>query len=154
MKTPESVSMKGRYRFTIRDAKTGGVKRVYEYENIIPTAGRTAIANHLSSSSPSVSSLCPNYAALGTGTNAPASGDTTLQTEATRQTVSGGSNTGATAFITAFFPAGTSGTYREAGLFMAGTSSANTGTLLSRVAINITKGSTETLTIDWTVTVS
>lgn len=140
---------------TIRDVKTDRILRVQKYHNIIPTVGRAAIANSLTHSSPSPANIRVNYVALGTGTNAPANSDTTLQTETYRNTVASQTNASNIAYQTGFFSATeTSGTFREAGLFMVGTASANTGTLLSRVAINITKSTSETLTLDWTITIT
>ena len=154
METQEKLSMVGHYRFTIRDAETGRVKRVYTYKNLIPTVGRTMIANNLTDSSPD-NTMLANYVALGSGTNAPANGDTTLQTESYRNAVASRTNANNVAYITGFFSATeTTGTYREAGIFCNGTASADTGVLLSRVAINITKSSSETLTVDWTITIS
>jgi hypothetical protein len=123
--------------------------------NLIPTVGRAAIASHLGNVSPSPSVLYPNYVALGTGTNAPANSDTTLQTETYRKLVASRTSASNVAYITGFFATtDTTGTFRECGLFIDGTASANTGTLLSRVTINITKGGTETLTLDWSLTIS
>lgn len=123
-------------------------------ENIVPTVGRTMIANNLTDSTPD-NSMLANYIALGSGTNTPANGDTTLQTETYRNAVASRTNASNVAYITGFFSAvETSGTYREAGIFCNGTGSANTGVLLSRVAINVTKSASETLTIDWTLTIS
>lgn len=123
--------------------------------NLVVTAGRAAIAAFLGNVSPTPTTLYPNYVALGTGTNSPANGDTTLQTETYRNAVASRTNASNVAFITGFFSASeTTGTFRECALFIAGTASANTGTLLSRVAINITKGGTETLTLDWSLTIS
>jgi hypothetical protein len=124
-------------------------------ENIIPTVGRAAIANALTDSSPSPSSLLISHMALGSGTNAPANADTTLQTETYRNAIASLTNSSNIAYATGFFSTTeTSGTYREVGLFIAGSGTANTGTLLSRSAINITKSATETLTIDYTITIS
>lgn len=140
---------------TIRDAKSGRVKRSKMFHNIIPTVGRAAIANNMTSVSPSPAGILPNYCAVGTGTNAPANGDTTLQTETARSVIASRTNSSNIAYITGFFGAtDVSGTLREAAIVILGTASANTGTLLSRVAINITKALTETLTLDWTITIS
>ena len=140
---------------TIRDVKTGKIKRVQKYHNLIPTVGRTAIANWLTNASPSPATLRVNYVALGSNVAAPANGDTQLGTETYRNTVASETNASNVAYITGFFSATeTSGTYREAGLFIAGTASANSGTILSHVSINITKSSSETLTLDWTITIS
>lgn len=140
---------------TVKDAITGKVLRVWKGHNLCPTVGRAAIANALTDATPAPATTRINYVALGSGTNAPANGDTTLQTETYRNTVASETNASNIAYITGFFSATeTSGTYREAGLFIEGTGSANSGTLLSRVAINITKSSSETLTLDWSLTIS
>lgn len=150
----ESVMLKGVYTFTIRDAVTGAVKRTHRYENIVPTVARQNIANNMTASSPA-SSLLINKAALGTGTNTPANSDTQLQTETYRNDVASKTNSANVAYVTAFYSAAeVSGTFREIGLFAGGTASANTGVLMSRVAINITKSTSETLTVDWTLTIN
>jgi len=150
----EKVSLKGVYTFTIRDAETGKVKRVYRYENIVPTVGRTLIANNLTDTTPD-NNPWVTHVALGTGTNAPANGDTTLQTETYRNAVASRTNASNIAYVTGFFSATeTSGTFREAGIFCAATGTANSGVLLSRVAINVVKTTSETLTMDWTLTIS
>lgn len=124
-------------------------------ENLLPTVGRTAIAQHLTNVSPTPSALVVNYVALGSGTNAPANGDTTLQTEVFRNAVASRTNSSNIGYITGFYAStDTNGTYREVGLFINGTASANTGTLFSRVAVNITKTSVQTLTVDYTITIS
>lgn len=154
METKEKVALKGVYKFTIRDAQTGRIKRVYRYENIVPTVGRTMIANNLTATSPTNTPRV-THVALGSGTNTPANADTQLQTETYRNAAASRTNVNNIAYITGFFSATeTSGTYRECGLFSNGTGSANSGVLLSRVAINVTKSTSETLTIDWTLTIS
>lgn len=154
MEIKDKVSLKGVYTFTIRDAKTGKIKRQITVENIIPTVGRGMIANNLTAASPTNTPRV-THVALGSGTNAPANGDTTLQTETYRNAAASRTNVNNVAYVTGFFSATeTSGTYREVALFCNGTGSANSGVLLSRVAVNITKTTSETLTIDWTLTIS
>ena len=149
----EGASLKGHYKFTLRDIITGEVQ-VFEYENIVPTVGRTMIANNLTAASPT-NAIRLNKAALGTGTNTPANSDTQLQTETYRNDLASRTNASNIAYVSAFYNATeTTGTYREAGIFSDGTGSANTGVLVSRVAINITKTNTQTLTLDWTLTIS
>ncbi len=117
-------------------------------ENIIPTAGRAAIANALTDVTPSPSALVITHMALGSGTNVPANGDVALQTEVYRNAIASNTNASNVAYATGFFSTTeTSGTYREVGLFIAST------TMLSRSAINITKSAVETLTIDYTITI-
>lgn len=153
-KNKSAVGLEGIYTFTLENIHTGE-KKVYRVKNLIPTCARTAIAQHLSNASPTPSTLRINYSALGTGTTAPANGDTTLETESYRKLISSETNADNIAYFTAFYTAvECNGTYREAGLFINGTGTIDTGTLFSRVAINITKTVSETLTIDYTVTIS
>jgi hypothetical protein len=152
----EQVSkLKGEVTATIRDAETGEVKRVYKYYNTVVTAGRAVLANQITSTSPSPASPRVNKVALGSNTGAPAAGDTKLGTETYRNSVASAANANNIAYLTGFFNATeTSGTYKEAGLFINGGAGADSGTLFSHVAINITKAVTETLTLDWTITIS
>jgi hypothetical protein len=153
-KLNDNLTLKGVYTFTIRDAKTGEIKRTYKYKNIIPTSGRSAIINRLCNVSPTYT-LLANYVALGSGTNTPANTDTTLQTEVYRNLVASRDEDNNIGYITGFFSATeTDGTYREAGLFIDGTASADTGLLFSRVAINITKSATESLTLDYSIEIT
>jgi len=153
-KTKENVCLKGVYKFTLRNIYTGEEK-IYIVENLIPTIARTAIANYLSDATPSPASLRINYSALGTGVNAPANGDTQLQTETFRKDIASETNAANVAYFTAFYTAPeVSGTFKEAGLFFNATSTPNSGTLFSRVAIDITKTTSESLTIDYQITIS
>ena len=112
------------------------------------------IANNLTDTTPD-NVMYVKKVALGSGTNTPANGDTTLQTETYRNDVASRTNASNIGYVTGFFSSTeVSGTFREAGLFSDGTASANTGILVSRVAINITKSLSESLTIDWTLTIS
>ncbi len=151
----QTIKMRINVVATLRDALTGEIKQIIKTHNIIPTVGRAAMASWLSSASPSPATIRINYCAVGTGTNAPANADTTLQTETYRNTIASETNANNICYFTGFFSATeTSGTFREAALFIAGTGTVNTGTLFSRVAINITKTTSDTLTLDWTVTLS
>lgn len=153
MNLKEAASLKGHYTFTLRDIYSGE-EQVFEYDNIIPTSGRTLIANNLTAAVPD-NAIRLNKTALGTGTNPPANTDTQLQTEVYRNDLASRTNSNNIAYVTAFFNATeVTGTFREAGIFANGGSGANTGVLFSRVAINITKSNTQTLTLDWTLTIS
>jgi len=146
--------MYGVYKFTLRDIHTGEVI-VKKYKNLIPTAGRSAIASWLTASSPSPASMRLNYTALGTGATAPANGDVQLQTETYRKAIASATNASNVAYATAFYTAPeVSGTFTEAGIFMNATGTANSGTLFSRVAVSITKSTSQSLTIDYTITIS
>ncbi len=139
----------------LRDGITGEVVERKLYHNIIPTVGRTAIMSWLCETSPSPATIKVNYVAVGTGTTAPANSDTQLQTETYRNALYTGTKSGSVGTLTGFFSmVETSGTFREAGLFIAGTGTVNSGTLLSHVAINITKSLSQTLTLIWTLTLT
>jgi hypothetical protein len=148
----DTIKLIGKWKFTLRDIHTG-VVRVFEYANLIPTAGRQQIAKAFSGGIASVAEININKTSLGTGLTAPANGDTTLEIETFRKTVASSTFSGNQLFITAFYTAvEVTGTFKEAGLHINGTGVADTGILFSRVAINVTKSATETLTIDYTVT--
>jgi len=154
MNIKDTIKAKGHLKITIRDKESGEIKRVHEYDNLICTVGKTMIANNLTSGSPD-NTMVINYVALGSDGTSPAAGDTTLGTEVYRNTVASETNANNVAYITGFFDATeTTGTYLEAGLFSDGGAGADTGVLVSHVNINVTKSNTETLTIDWTITIS
>lgn len=122
------------------------------FDNVTTTVGRAQIANAMwdTTVSPRVS-----YIELGSGTNAPVVGDTALQTPVYRNALASGNNVDNVVRLTGFFnQAETTGTYREAGMFMGGSLALGTGTLSSRVAINITKTGSQSLTIEWEVTIA
>lgn len=150
----ENISLKGEYRFILRDAITGKIKKIQRYENIVPTVGRALLANNLTTATPTNDPQI-NYVALGSGATTPANSDTQLTTEVYRNQTASSTNSNNIAYVTGFFSASeTSGTYAEAGIFADGTGTANTGVLISHVLISVTKSNTETLTIDWTLTIT
>lgn len=122
--------------------------------NIVPSVGRALIANVLTDATPTNDPLI-THAALGTDGTTPANGDTTLGTETYRNAIASLTNASNVAYATAFFTAvEVSGTFAEAGIFCDGTGSADTGVLLSHVLISVTKSTSETLTIDWELTIN
>lgn len=157
MKNNETLTIKGHWKFEIRDAVTGELKRVIEKDNLIPTVGKTAFAAQMSGDN--TTNIGDNlYIAVGSNSTAPAITDTQLGTETARKLVGSTSFAGAVASIAAFFAAGeATGTHREFGLFGDGnattaSASANSGILFSHVATNTTIGATETLTTTVTYT--
>lgn len=128
---------------------------IAEYHNIVPSVLRDELATLISGTT-ITPTLKANYFALGTGSSTPANADTTLQTESTRAAFTNRTSYQNVAYLDVFFPSTTVGgnTYTEAGIFVDGTASANTGYLLSRVAINQVLGSTQTLTVNCSITVS
>jgi hypothetical protein len=117
--------------------------------NLVVTAGKNHIADQLSSA-PGGGAM--SHMAIGTGSTAPAAGDTALGAETDRNALT--SRTDATNVVTyvGTWAAGdgTNAALREAGIFNA----AGAGTMLARhVYSNIDKGAGDTLTITWTVTI-
>jgi len=100
-----------------------------------------------------------NYGALGTGSTTPAAGDTQLTTESARAVPSIANDVSNNeAQFQFYFPDAnlSNATYKEAGSFMNGTASANTGKLFNHALLgsNYTKtaGTDTTLEIDITFT--
>lgn len=133
----------------------GEVKFEKTYKNLIVQAGRTAIADRLTNATPD-SSLLVGYIAVGTGATAPADGDTALETETARKAVASKTHAADVAAIATTFNATEipTSTLKEVGLFIEGTASADTGTLLARVTVNIGITALDALFIDWRITLS
>lgn len=122
------------------------------FDNVTTDVGRAQMAYAMWNNliSPKIS-----YIELGSGTNTPAVTDTALQTPVYRNALASGNNVSNVVRLTGFFnQTETSGTYREAGMFMGGSLTLGTGIISSRVAINITKTGIQSLTIEWEVTLS
>jgi hypothetical protein len=154
MDMQDSFGLKG--RVTIRVVNPdGSVDQEQVLDNVTCDAGRAAIANHLTSGAPSPASLRVNKVALGTGTNIPAVTDIKLQTETYRNATASSVNDGKIAYFTGYFtPSECNGTYRELGLYAGGGAGADSGSLLSHVACNITKSAIQSLTVSWEITIS
>lgn len=139
----ENISIKGDVVITLT-SEDGAIKQ-QEKANLVVQAGKDLLAEAIKAV------ITPfSYIAVGTGTNAAASGDTALQTELTRVTFSS-SRTNNITTLTAVFSAGVgTGAITEAGILNA----AVAGTLLSRVVFSVVnKASTDTLTITWSIQV-
>lgn len=144
--------LKGHYTFTLRDVYTGEVE-IHEYDNIVTRDAWIMIANNFGNAVPD-NVMAINKIALGTGTNTPTIEDHDLQTETYRNNVFSKSNTSNIVDVTAYFTqTEVSGTFREAGMFSNATATANSGILVSHVAINVTKTLAQTLTIDFKLTI-
>lgn len=128
---------------------------IVEAHNIVPTVLRYELASLISGTT-ITPTLKANYFALGSGSNAPANTDTTLQTETARAVFTNRYSSLNVAYLDIFLGtnvvAGNS--YNEAGIFVDGASGANTGYLLSRVAVSLSLGASSTLTVNSTITIS
>jgi hypothetical protein len=93
-----------------------------------------------------------SHMGIGTGTTAAAVGDTALETQAGRVSLTSTTVTSNSVAYVATFPAGTgTGAITEAGIFNASSG----GTMLCRTVFSvINKGAADTLGITWTVTVN
>lgn len=149
----KDFKLKGVYKFTLKNIVTGEV-RVIEKKNLITTAGKNYVVSRLMQDGTPLN-MRITHTALGTGATAPAITDTQLQTETFRKATASATSSGNVGYLSAYYTAPeVTGTFKEVGLFINGTSTANTGTLFSRVAVDITKSAIETLTIDYTITLS
>ena len=129
----------------------GELKEERKVKNLVVDDGLDHIANRIGASSPATRM---SHMEVGTGTTAPAAGDSTLQTALVGSRVSLTSQTVTSNAIQYIgdFPAGTgTGAVTEAGIFNASSS----GTLLCRTTFSVVnKVADDTLKITWTVTVS
>lgn len=122
-----------------------------EVDNLVVTRGKQHIADQLSSA-PNDAAM--GWMAVGTGSTAPAAGDTLLGTEIDRNALTSRTDAGAVVTYVGDWAAGdaTNAAIAEAGIF--GVVTANTGPMLARATFTaINKGASDTLKITWTVTV-
>lgn len=123
-------------------------KVVVEKKNLIVQVGKNYLASAVinSVSTPWVAM------AIGTGTTAANVSDTALQTEISRAAFTSSSVSTNVVSLSNTYAAGTgTGAITEAGIF---TNSTSGGTMLSHVVFSaVNKGASDTLTINWTITV-
>jgi hypothetical protein len=125
----------------------GQLKDERDFDNLVTTAGKAHIADQLSSS-PAGDAM--SHYAIGSGTTDPAAGDTALETELARVSLT--SRTDSTNVVTyvGTFPAGTgTGAVTEYGILNASSG----GTLLARAeAAVINKAAGDSLVVTHTLT--
>lgn len=123
-------------------------------KNLITTVGYNLAANW----STDVEAVGLTWYAIGTGTNAPAIGDTQLQTETKRKAFATRTTASAVSTFSAYFPkADCTYNIKEVGVFGSSTASitANSGVCLSRAALAYdNSGGTVDLTFDYELTFS
>jgi len=147
MNTHEIIKPTGMLRVVVI-GPDGQVKTDEIFKNLVVNVGKDFVASRMVAASATVMS----HMAIGSGTTAPAAGDTTLDSELGRVTLASSSATGAVVTYTASFPAGTgTGAVTEAGIFNAGAA----GTMLCRTVFSVVnKGANDSMSVTWTVTVS
>ena len=111
MNTQDGIALTGKLTISLND------EIVQETDNLVVTAGKEWVAARMKDTS-----TVMTHMAIGTGTNAAAAGDTTLQTENARValTTSGGTVAGAVITFATTVAAGTgTGAITEAGILNA-----------------------------------
>jgi len=121
---------------------------VQEIPNLVVTDGKDYVASRMKDATATAMS----HMAIGTGSTAAAAGDSALGNEAGRVALTSTTVTDNEVAYVATFGAGTgTGAITEAGILNA----ASSGTLLCRTVFSVVnKGSADSMTITWTVTVS
>ena len=138
----DGLKLKGKLSIALND------EVVQEVDNLVVTAGKGYVASRMKAASATAMS----HMAIGSGTTNPAASDTALETELGRVALTSTNVSGAVVTYVATFAAGTgTGAVTEAGILNASSS----GTLLCRTEFSVVnKGSADSMTITWTVTVS
>ena len=121
---------------------------VQEVDNLVVTAGKGYVASRIKDASATAMS----HMAIGSGTTAAAAGNTALGTELGRVSLTSTTVSSNVVTYVATFAAGTgTGAVTEAGILTASSG----GTMLCRTVFSVVnKGSADSMTITWTVTVS
>tara|TARA_R110002020_G_scaffold108005_1_gene250541 strand:- start:2508 stop:2930 length:423 start_codon:yes stop_codon:yes gene_type:complete len=120
---------------------------VQKTNNLVVTAGKNWVADRMNNAN-----TVMTHMALGTGTNAAAVGDTTLQTEIDRNALTSTTvSTNTIAYGCTWAAGDGTGAITEAGLFDA----ASSGDMLARTVFSVVnKGASDSITITWTITIS
>ena len=153
----EDVKVSGEYCLTFKNEQ-GEVTKQITKKNLVVNTGLSLVAQLLMDSGEFTSPKI-NYCAVGTGSTVPASGDTQLETEIGRKLFTAQSVQGNSILLSVYFTKLEAvGTLAEIGLFFNGEGTADSGILFSRIAggteLPITKNDTETLTIDYKLTIN
>ena len=143
----DQIKAVGKLTITVT-GENGQVKDEVVVDNLVVTAGKNFIASRMTGTASAVMS----HMAIGTGSTAPAAGDTGLGAEVGRVALTSSTTSGAVTTYVATFPAGTgTGAITEAGIFNA----ASSGTLLCRTVFSVVnKGASDQMTVNWTVTIA
>ena len=141
----DQLKMKGSLQVRLND------EVVREVDNLVVTAGKGYVASRMKSDASGGSAIM-SHMGIGSGSTSAAAGDTALGSQLGRVALTSTGISGAVLTYTASFAAGTgTGAVTEAGLFNASSS----GTMLCRTVFSVVnKGSSDSMTITWTVTVS
>lgn len=141
----ESLTMRGELTASVI-GPDGKVRESQTFHNLIVQVGHNFVATALGANSTSPF----NAIAVGTGSNAPASGDTTLQTELARKAATASTVANVTTFSNTFTAGQATGAITEAGIF---NNAVAAGTMFSRVTFSVINvGALDSLALSWAVT--
>ena len=123
-------------------------KVVQEIDNLVVTAGKNYVASRMKDTTKNAMS----HMAVGTGTTTAAASQTALVTENDRNTLTSSTVTAnAIAYVCTWAAGDASAAITEAGIFDAATG----GDMLARTVFAVVnKGTDDSMTITWTITVS
>jgi len=140
-KIQDNLKMKGRLQVSLN----GEVVR--DIDNLVVTAGKAYVADRMKNNSSVMSHM-----GIGSGNTAAAAGNTALGSQLGRVSLTSTTVSSNVVTYVATFAAGTgTGAVTEAGIFTASSG----GTMLCRTVFSVVnKGSADSMTITWTVTVS
>jgi|TARA_R110002012_G_scaffold214683_2_gene385771 hypothetical protein len=140
-KIQDNLKMKGRLQVSLN----GEVVR--DIDNLVVTAGKAYVADRMKNNSSVMSHM-----GIGSGNTAAAAGNTALGSQLGRVSLTSSTVSSNVITYVASFAAGTgTGAVTEAGIFTASSG----GTMLCRTVFSVVnKGSADSMTITWTVTVS
>jgi hypothetical protein len=147
----DPLSITGEVDIVLR-GPDGRIKERERIHNLVVTAGRAHCADQLADQGEAAMA----YMAIGTGTTAPATTDTALETELDRnaldsKTQGTGTDANKVTYTCTWAAGDGTGAITEAGIF----NSASAGTMLSRVTFDVkNKGAGDSLTLTWTLTFS
>lgn len=148
-----TLRLVGAWRVRTHDAATGRTRSDRTYRNVACINGKSFVAAWLNVENPA-HSLTTIYGAAGTSGTAPAAGDSQLGAELARVVL--GSNSRLANVVTMDFFFSTTqanATLTEAGLFLGANGGANSGSLLSHVAISETKTNVVTMTLEFSLSI-
>ncbi len=142
----EAFRIRGHVLVELR-GEDGELRERREVDNLVVDAGKAQIAQRMIDATTAV----PTHMAVGTGSTAPAAGNTALGTEIDRNALTSNTRSTNVETLVGTWAAGdaTNAAIAEAGIFNA----ASAGTMTARATFTaINKGASDTLTITWTIT--
>lgn len=148
------IRLRGCYEIALKAAENDEIVEYVRQDNVVVTSGRSYVLSRIQSSSPQTDVI--NAIAVGTSTSGPTTGDTLLNSESVRISISSFVTSGLTNNPPSWQAQCTFGTGQgnttlgEAGIF--NSTAANSQTMLSHVTFStINKTTSNTLAISYTI---